>query len=190
MEQSHLQALSTLAETDPEFYKYLQENDKDLLNFGQDSDAEHSHNEEVDSDDEDINAPPPQHESLKAKKAAKKKLAKDAAPADEEEEEGDDSEFEGFEGGETDEDDEGGDMMGGEDEDAKRGKKVKGKDVKNQTTVLTMEMLRGWQKGMLEVSFLSWPFLFLSNSRRGLGGSMMSVGRGQGFFGGLRRLEK
>lgn len=147
MEQSHLQALSTLAETDPEFYKYLQENDKDLLNFGQDSDVEQD--DAAASVTSDINAPPPKHESLKAKKAAKKAAAKNV-----EDDQDDNSEFEGFEGGESD-DDEGGDMMGGidsEDEDAKRGKGKKGKGKDAGPTTLTMEMLRGWQKGMLEVS--------------------------------------
>lgn len=150
MESSHLAALSTLAETDPEFYKYLQENDKDLLNFGKDSD---------DEDGEDAVAPPsppPQHESLKAKKAAKK--AKAAAVEEEEDDdemdaggEDDDSEFEGFEGGDSDEDDEG-DMMGGAD----KAKKGKGKATE-QTTVLTMDMLRSWQKGMLEVNQVYLP---------------------------------
>ncbi|WFD25393.1 Nucleolar Complex 2 protein [Malassezia nana] len=34
-ESEHAQDLAKLAETDPEFYKYLQENDEDLLKFGQ-----------------------------------------------------------------------------------------------------------------------------------------------------------
>ena len=45
-EEEHAQDLAKLAETDPEFYKYLQENDKDLLEFGQGDD-------EADDDEED-----------------------------------------------------------------------------------------------------------------------------------------
>ncbi|WFD18190.1 Nucleolar Complex 2 protein [Malassezia caprae] len=39
-ENEHAQDLAKLAETDPEFFKYLQENDKDLLKFGQGDDEE------------------------------------------------------------------------------------------------------------------------------------------------------
>lgn len=42
--QTHLQELSKLAEKDPEFYKYLQENDRELLDF--DPDAELSNPED------------------------------------------------------------------------------------------------------------------------------------------------
>lgn len=45
----HMTELTKLAEKDPEFYKYLQENDKELLDF--DPDAQ---DDEMDEDDEDI----------------------------------------------------------------------------------------------------------------------------------------
>lgn len=44
--EAHLMELSKLAEKDPEFFKYLQENDKELLDFNPDNVGE------VDSDDE------------------------------------------------------------------------------------------------------------------------------------------
>ncbi|PBK92620.1 Noc2-domain-containing protein [Armillaria gallica] len=44
--RNHLTELAKLAETDPEFYKYLQENDKELLEFNPSADA-------VDNDDSD-----------------------------------------------------------------------------------------------------------------------------------------
>jgi len=39
-ENEHAQDLAKLAETDPEFFKYLQENDEDLLKFGQGDDED------------------------------------------------------------------------------------------------------------------------------------------------------
>lgn len=52
--REHLLELSKLAEKDPEFYKYLQENDKDLLDFdpdavedGEDEDMEDAEPESV-----------------------------------------------------------------------------------------------------------------------------------------------
>lgn len=84
--------MAALAEKDPAFYKFLQENDPDLLNFD-------ANNEDDDMSDED---------------------------EDEEEDEG----------------------------VAKKGKKgKKGKDVKGKgkENVLTKDMLRGWQKEILEV---------------------------------------
>ncbi|KAK0201018.1 Noc2-domain-containing protein [Desarmillaria ectypa] len=48
--QNHLMELAKLAETDPEFYKYLQENDKELLEFNPSADAVDSGDEEEESD--------------------------------------------------------------------------------------------------------------------------------------------
>lgn len=48
-EQSHKEALEKLKDTDPEFYQYLEQNDKKLLKFGaeMDDDASSSEDEEV-----------------------------------------------------------------------------------------------------------------------------------------------
>ena len=47
--RAHISELSKLAEKDPEFYKYLQENDQELLNF----DPDKTSDDEEDEPDED-----------------------------------------------------------------------------------------------------------------------------------------
>lgn len=54
--REHLLELSNLAEKDPEFYKYLQENDKDLLDFDPDA-AEDVEDEDME-DAEPESVPP------------------------------------------------------------------------------------------------------------------------------------
>ncbi|PCH43014.1 Noc2-domain-containing protein [Wolfiporia cocos MD-104 SS10] len=49
--EAHLQELSKLAEKDPEFYKYLQENDKELLDFNPDEAADDGEDEEGEDED-------------------------------------------------------------------------------------------------------------------------------------------
>lgn len=47
--QAHLLELSKLAEKDPEFYKYLQQNDRELLDFNPDA----ADNDDAMSDDDE-----------------------------------------------------------------------------------------------------------------------------------------
>jgi nucleolar complex protein 2 len=49
--EAHRMELSALAEKDPEFYKYLQENDKELLEF---QTGPKPRVEQMDNDDEDV----------------------------------------------------------------------------------------------------------------------------------------
>jgi len=95
----HVEDLKSLALKDPEFFKYLQENDPELLDVGGDG----------------------------------------AVESEDEASEGEDSE------GDSDEE-----MDDGE----KKGKKGKGKEkekVVKATPILTKEVLKGWQKSILEV---------------------------------------
>ena len=62
--QNHLMELSKLAEKDPEFYKYLQENDQELLEFDPNStraldEEDADEDEEGDADMEDAGSLPP-----------------------------------------------------------------------------------------------------------------------------------
>ena len=50
--QNHLQELSKLAEKDPEFFKYLQENDNELLDFDPDADLSNPEDEDIPMEDQ------------------------------------------------------------------------------------------------------------------------------------------
>ncbi|KAG2453202.1 hypothetical protein HYH02_002526 [Chlamydomonas schloesseri] len=82
----HRAQLEALREKDPEFYKYLQEADAELLGFGDgeedDEDDEEESDDEEDEDEEDEEA----GAKKKAKKEAAKKAKKGAEPGSEEEE--------------------------------------------------------------------------------------------------------
>ena|ERR1700754_5108157 len=52
MGKSHKLELAKLAEKDPEFFKYLQENDKELLEFDSDAESEIEEDERIEEDEE------------------------------------------------------------------------------------------------------------------------------------------
>ncbi|KAK4046846.1 Nucleolar Complex 2 protein [Microbotryomycetes sp. JL221] len=70
----HVADLKALAEKDPEFYKYLQENDAELLDFDETADQQELDDEEeddeVDDDDEDEDEDEPMTKSAKGKERA------------------------------------------------------------------------------------------------------------------------
>lgn len=147
LEEDHKHALSKLAETDPEFFKYLQENDKELLEFGQ-------------SDEED-EEPKPKSKKQQNKEAAAKKDVKGKGKKVEEEEEKEaelgEDEYEEYEGADTDDEEMEEEMSG---KKSRKGKKLDDGEMQ----VVTMEMLKGWQKGMLEVN--PPPFLHCLHGMR------------------------
>lgn len=51
--EAHAQDLAQLAEKDPEFYKYLQENDQELLHFGQGEDEEEEEEDEENEEEDE-----------------------------------------------------------------------------------------------------------------------------------------
>jgi nucleolar complex protein 2 len=100
--------LAELEKKDPEFYKYLRENDADLLTFGQE--------EEV------------------APKSKKSKKTKGKAVEEEEE---DDEDMDEYDGADSD-----------SDEDEPEFEGISGAEPEKIS--VTMKMLRGWQRAMIE----------------------------------------
>ncbi|GAA5879968.1 hypothetical protein JCM16303_004418 [Sporobolomyces ruberrimus] len=114
----HMQDLKALAEKDPEFFKYLQENDAELLNFDEKS-GPLMGDVEMDNDEED---------------------------EDEDSDEEDESEKKGK----------------GKGKESKKEKKLAAKE-KKKDQVLTKEMLKTWQKHILETrSFKSLRRLLIA----------------------------
>ncbi len=120
------QSLKDLAKKDPSFYKYLEENDRELLEFGKDEG--------------------------KGKKVVVKKgktvatkvkgKGKGVIEEEEEEEEGD-QDMDNFDGASSDDDEEEPEFNEEADEE---------EDTEPEKISVTMKMLRGWQRAMIEVS--------------------------------------
>jgi nucleolar complex protein 2 len=105
----HIADLKALAEKDPEFFKYLQENDAELLNFEGNTNVEDDvdmSNDDDDDDDEDEQDNSDDDDASSSKKGKGK---------------------------------------------AKESKKEKQKQTKKKDQVLTKELLKTWQKNILEV---------------------------------------
>ena len=78
--EQHIADLKALAEKDPEFFKYLQENDAELLDFGaegaeEDSDEEMEEGEADESDDDDDEDSEDEDTEGKSKKGKGKQVA-------------------------------------------------------------------------------------------------------------------
>ena len=122
----HAADIAALEKNDPDFYKFLKEQNSELLNFEGEED-EDEEEEEVEEEEEEV------------PKAAKKKPAQRAAPVVEEEEEDDDDDVDDEEEEEDDESDE-------DDEDEDEMAAPPAKEAKPVVLIeVTSTMVKGWQ---------------------------------------------
>lgn len=70
--EQHIAELKALAEKDPEFFKYLQENDAELLDFGGEAEADEESEGEVSEDEEDSEDEDEEEEGQKKGKGKEK----------------------------------------------------------------------------------------------------------------------
>lgn len=123
-EEAMAKSLAELSKKDPEFFKYLEENERELLEFGQEGD---------DSEDEEDEEVRPKAKKAEKAKAKGKKAVKTA------EQEVDEDASMDYDAASTD--DEAEPDFGDEE-----------KEEKKEKIAVTMKMLRGWQRAMIEVS--------------------------------------
>jgi len=84
---THKQSLDSLKAAQPEFYKFLQENDKDLLDFAEDDSADSESEDEAEDTKSESTTSKAKTSKAKSKPKSESKMEEDEADDDEEEEE-------------------------------------------------------------------------------------------------------